>query len=158
SELGAVTVFDHPDQLRLALAHYASDRLQDVIAAAKQTQPPDWTQFPSGYFACAALLLSTPLPGTEIKLPDGVVLEDVVQAVVNAQVRTWIRFCASWSKELEAGRTIEADFARYVDPDSILHRAVDEFLRVTANLDKWTEVGSFCVEAVRATLCAVRGI
>jgi hypothetical protein len=158
SELGTVTTFDHPDQLRLALAHYAADRLQDVIAAAKQTQALDWRQLSSGYFACAALLLSTPLPGTEIKLPDGVVLEDVVQAVVNAQVRTWIGFCASWSKELEAGRTIEADFACYVDPGSILHRAVDEFLRVTANLDKWTEVGSFCVEAVRATLCAVRGI
>src|SRR5262249_43974383 len=66
--------------------------------------------------------------------------------------QVWLSFCASWSGELEKDRTLEADLGRYLAPDAMIHKAADEFLRITENTDHWTDVGRFCIEAVRATL------
>ena len=157
-----VALFDSLDSMRMALTKRATAMIEEVLAASGELkkQSPEsrkklLDKFPSSYFAISALVMTVPLPALNIQFPPGQSMENVLQSVVYVQVMVWIALCASWSSELEPGRTLEGEFARVLDPQALIHAAGDEFLRVTDQIQKenWTPMGHFCVEAIRASIC-----
>jgi tetratricopeptide (TPR) repeat protein len=157
-----LTLFDSLDELEVSLAHNAADMLSKVIRAHDRIRKSeakvgvDWRDFPSAFFACSALVLSMPLPGVGIQLPKGVSTEDVFEVVVNVQVMTWLGLCGSWSGKLDAERTLEGDLSAYFATAAMIHKAAEEFLRVTEDRSHWTPPGRFCVEMLRASIYAAR--
>lgn len=164
SEGAQVEAFATLDELRAAYAKRIASMVEHIIQGIDAASRDDckglfaggWRDFPSNHFVAAVLILSTPLPGIDMDFHDGSTAEGVFDNIVAFQVKVWLSFCGSWSSELEKGRTLEGDLSRYLAPDTMLHKAADEFLRVTENPEHWTPVGRFCLEAVRASLCVWR--
>jgi len=153
------------DRLRVAYSKRIALMVDRINSMTQRMAEPEglkefcaqgWRVFTSNHFAAAALALSTPLPGVTVGFPNGA--GAAVDDIATFQMLVWLCLCSSWLGDLEAGRTLESDLGTYVEPGVILDDAVNKFLSETEKDSEARPIAyHFCVEAVRASLCAWSG-
>lgn len=113
-------------------------------------------------FVTAYLSCKVPQFKLQIERADGskVPADEILDRLGEAQALSWLTLWAAWSDGEGPGPTLEEDLSRYIYEEAILPTAVDTALKGLEDLAAKQELSpraSYCLEAVRASLCAAAG-
>ena len=156
--------------LRAAVAKILIGRLgavKDLLGAIRQNRLGEYLRanlaaLTARTFATAYLACKVPQFRIKAERKDGseVPVEELLEDLGRAQAMTWLTLWAAWSEREEPGPTLDEDLSRYIRKDVLLPSAVETALKSLAEIGagkELTPLSSYCLEAIRASLCAAKG-
>jgi tetratricopeptide (TPR) repeat protein len=123
--------------------------------------PTHWKSLTPEIFAALRVALTGILPGLRIGVRmDGTVppSEEPLWPFSEAQALVWVGLSMSWLGGDDQGQTLEEELRRFVDESPVIEGAVERLFTAFDHVTKPELMfhSRFCLEAIRASLCATQ--